>query len=178
MIAESVWPELENRTPSKSNKWGILDVCLTKCDAVDTGYQWKYSYFDGVKIKVISSFDLRKLERRVILKGLSWTITDEDLAHESFLLNDKLLDKHEIVKKYKNRNNSSSGVKYVYRTPDKGSRKGFYWIYVNNHREGQKSYTSNSLLKLKERVESEGFTWTIVNPELYYSLVNEETEVL
>ena len=82
------------------------------------------------------------------------------------------------MKKYKNRNNSSSGVKYVYRTPDKGSRKGFYWIYVNNHREGQKSYTSNSLLKLKERVESEGFTWTIVNPELYYSLVNEETEVL
>ena len=159
MSIESVFPELEQQKTVKQNKWGILDVCLTKCDNVTTGYQWKYSYFDGVKIKVLSSYDLIKLRQKVDNRGLPWTITDSKLAIDSYKLN-----------------KSSSGVRYVYRTPDKGSRRGFYWIYVNNHHEGQKSYTSNSLLRLKERIESEGLKWTVVNQKLYKKLLNQEKD--
>ena len=79
---------------------------------------------------------------------------------------------------YKDRENSTSGVRYVYKTPDKGSRRGFYWIYVNNHKEGQKSYTSNSLLRLKERIEAEGLKWTVVNPGLYQELLDQEKDDL
>jgi D-mannonate dehydratase len=151
-------------------------VCLTKCDNVTTGYQWKYSYFDGVKIKVLSSYDLIKLRQKVDNRGLPWTITDSKLAIDSYKLNKDLLEKHDSLTRYKDRENSSSGVRYVYRTPDKGSRRGFYWIYVNNHHEGQKSYTSNSLLRLKERIESEGLKWTVVNQKLYKKLLNQEKD--
>lgn len=171
---ESVFPELEQQEIIKSNKWGILDVCLTKCNKVVTGYQWKYSYFDGVKIRVLSSYDLTKLRQKVENRGLTWVITNNRLAIDSYKLNNELLTKHESVTKYKDRENSTSGVRYVYKTPDKGARRGFYWIYVNNHHAGQKSYTSNSLHKLKERVEKEGLKWTVINPELYEKLLLEE----
>ena len=178
MSIESVFPELEQPRTVKQNKWGILDVCLTKCDKVTTGYQWKYSYFDGVKIKVLSSYDLTKLRQKVDNRGLPWTITDSRLAIDSYKLNNDLLEKHDSLTMYKDRENSSSGVRYVYRTPDKGSRRGFYWIYVNNHHGGQKSYTSNSLLRLKERIESEGLKWIIVNPRLYQELLNQEKDCI
>ena len=173
-MMESVFPELEEKPIIKSNKWGILDVCLSKCNKVVTGYQWKYSYFDGFKIRVLSSYDLTKLRQKVENRGLNWVITDNRLAIDSYKLNKELLEKHESTIKYKNRENSTSGVRYVYRSPDKGAKRGFYWIYVNNHQEGQKSYTSNSLLRLKERIEKEGLTWTVINPELYEQLLCEE----
>lgn len=177
MSIESVFPELENTKTVKSNKWGILDVCLTRCNNVTTGYQWKYSYFDGAKIRVLSSYDLVKLRQKVVNRGLPWTITDNGLAIDAYKLNKNLLEKHDSLTMYKDRENSTSGVRYVYRTPDKGSRRGFYWIYVNNHKEGQKSYTSNSLRRLRERVESEGLTWTIVNPKIYNELLNQEEQL-
>lgn len=178
MTTESVFPELEPQKHNKTNKWGILDVCLTKCDNVTTGYQWKYSYFDGVKIKVLSSYDLTKLRQKVANRGLPWTITDNRLAIDSYKLNNNLLEKHDSLTMYKDRENSTSGVRYVYKTPDKGSRRGFYWIYVNNHKEGQKSYTSNSLLRLKERIEAEGLKWIVVNPGLYQELLDQENDGL
>lgn len=174
---ESGFPELEKPKLIKSNKWGIMDVCLTKCNKVVSGYQWKYSYFDGVKIRVLSSYDLNKLKQKVVNRGLEWIITDKRLAIDSYKLNHQLLEKRDDITRYKDRENSTSGVRYVYRTPDKGSRRGFYWIYVNNHRNGQKSYTSNSLLKLKERIENEGLKWTIINPELYEQLLTEEASI-
>lgn len=176
-MIESVFPELEDKSLLKTNKWGILDVCLTKCNKVVTGYQWKYSYFDGAKIRVLSSYDLTRLRQKVMNRGLEWIITDNKLAIDSYKLNHELLEKREDMTK--NHKNSTSGVKYVYRTPDKGSRRGFYWIYVNNHKEGQqKSYTSNSLLRLKERVEKEGLAWTVINTEVYEKLLSEESRIL
>lgn len=177
IMIEPVFPELKTQRTVKPNKWGILDVCLTKCNNVTTGYQWKYSYFDGAKIKVLSSYDLVKLRQKVVNRGLPWTITDNRLAIDSYKLNRDLLEKHDSITLYKDRENSSSGVRYVYRTPDKGSRRGFYWIYVNNHKEGQKSYTSNSLLKLRERIEAEGLTWTVVNPKIYQELLDLEADL-
>lgn len=174
MITESYFPELENMTPKRSNKWGILNVCLTACDRVVTGYQWKYSYFDGIRMRVLSSYDLEKLKRRVLNKGLSWVITDEDYAQDSFVLNRQLLRKHEEYKITRTRENTASGVKYVYKTVDKHSKKGFYWIFLNTHREGQKSYTGKTLERLRARVEREGFTWEVINQEIYESIVASE----
>lgn len=174
MMTETYFPELENMTPVRSNKWGILNVCLSQCERVVTGYQWKYSYFDGFKMRVLSSYDLEKLKRKVLNKGLSWIITDEDYAQDSFMLNQELVRKHDEYKITRTRDKTTSGVKYVYKTVDKHSSKGYYWIYVNNYREGQKSYTSVTLKKLRERVEAEGFKWEIINPEVYENIIASE----
>lgn len=171
---QSYFPELENLTPKRTNKWGILNVCLTQCERVVTGYQWKYTYFDGLRMRVLSSYDLEKLKRRVLNKGLSWVITDEDYAQDSFVLNRQLLRKHEEYKITRKRENTASGVKYVYKTVDKHSKKGFYWIFLNTHREGQKSYTGKTLEKLRSRIEAEGFIWEVINPEVYESIVASE----
>lgn len=170
----SYFPELENRIPVNTNKWGILNVCLSKCDNVISGHQWKYTYFDGFKTRVISSYDLTKLRMKVLHKGLSWVITDKKYAIDAYKLNNQLVDKHNNLKKNTKRVNSSSGVKYVYRRPDKGSRNGFYWVYVNKHSIGQKSYSSNSLTRLQERVERDGLPWEVVNKKLYSSLIERE----
>ena len=57
---------------------------------------------------------------------------------------------------------------------DKHSKKGFYWIFLNTHREGQKSYTGKTLEKLRSRIEAEGFIWEVINPEVYESIVASE----
>lgn len=174
MIMQSYFPELENLTPKRTNKWGILNVCLTQCERVITGFQWKYTYFDGARMRVLSSYDLEKLKRRVLNKGLPWTVTDDNYAQDSFILNRQLVRKHEEYKRTRTIQNTASGVKYVYKSMDKHSKKGFYWIFLNTHREGQKSYTSTTLKKLRNRIESEGFTWEIINQEVYERILDSE----
>ena len=167
---EQYFPELEKSSYLEESKWGILNVYLTKCKRVMTKHQWKYNYFDeeSKKIKVISSYDLVKLRTKVLNQGLDWIITNKEYADESYKLNEKLLQEHDAVKKNKKSRNSSSGVKYVYRRPDKGSRQGFYWTYVNKTGKGkQKSYSSITLPELEEKVKSEGLPWIIVNEEVY-----------
>lgn len=172
---KSYFPELEDNLRIEDNKWGILNVYLTKCTKVITNYQWKYTYFDGEKLRVISSYDLTKLRQKVLKKGLDWIITNKSYAIDSYKLNHELLQKHAVLKKTKVSNNSSSGVKYVYRRPDKGSKKGFYWTYVNKAEEGQRNYSSVSLKKLEERIKQEGLPWFIVNQEVYQSIIENET---
>ena len=93
-MTESYFPELENASPVNSSKWGILNVHLAKCNQVITGYQWKYSYFDGFKMKIISSYDLIKLRHKIESKGLPWLITDINFANDAYKLNKKLCAKH------------------------------------------------------------------------------------
>ena len=176
-VSESYFPELENRMPVNTNKWGILNVCLSNCDKVITGYQWKYTYFDvgANKTRIISSYDLTKLREKVLMKGLDWIITDNGLAIDSYKLNNELREKREELKStIINRKNYGSGIKYVYKSHDKRSKKGYYWIYLNRSDEGQKSYTNKTLLELKERVISDGLRWEVVNPEVYERVLNEE----
>ena len=171
---KSYFPELENQLKIDDNKWGILNVYLTKCNKVITNYQWKYAYFDGEKLRVLSSYDLTKLRQRVLKKGLDWIITNKKYAIDSYKLNNELLAKHKLLKKGKVSNNLSSGVKYVYRRPDKGAKKGFYWTYVNRLTSGQRNYSSVSLKQLEERIKQEGLPWFVVNPEVYSKIIEQE----
>lgn len=154
-----------------------MNVCLTNCDHVVTGYQWKYTYYDDGKMKFLSSYDLIKLREKVIRKGLPWNITCNKYAIDTYKYNNELLRKHDELKKTNTRLNRTSGVKYVYKTQDRKSKQGFYWKYVNNSSKGeQKSYAGRTLLSLKERVTSEGLPWIIVNQELYDSLLEKEKD--
>lgn len=155
-----------------------MNVCLSKCDKVLTGYQWQYNYFDGVKTRIISSYDLTKLREKVLRKGLDWIITDNKYAIDAYKLNNELKKKHDSLRTTYNRMNYSSGVKYVYKTQDKKSKRGFYWMYLNKYSDkGQKSYTRKTLRELKDSVTGDGLPWNIVNPELYEQLLNEEVGI-
>ncbi|MBQ6219974.1 MAG: hypothetical protein IJH63_00605 [Methanobrevibacter sp.] len=173
----SYFPELENNKPVNSSKWGILNVHLAKCSQVRTGYQWKYQYFDGFKIRIISSYDLKKLRRKIEGKGLPWIITDIKFATDAYDLNRVLLKKHaEVKKQYKN-NRSNSGVKYVYKSKDIHARRGFYWMYVvpkNCTTTNQKTFCSSKLENLRERILGEGLEWNIVNYDLYNKIIKDE----
>lgn len=171
----SYWPELENKTPVNTNKWGIMNVCLSNCENVITGHQWKYTYFDGVKTRIISSYDLTKLRQKVLSKGLDWVITDNKCAIDAYKLNNELKKKHDNLRTTYNRKNYGSGVKYVYKTPDKNAKRGFYWVYLNKYIDTcQKSYTSKTLLQLKKRITKDNLPWKVVNQELYDEILQEE----
>lgn len=173
-FTESYFPELENRVPVNTNKWGIMNVCLSNCDKVVTGHQWKYTYFDGEKTRIISSYDLTKLRQKVLRKGLDWIITDNKYAIDAYKLNNELKKKHDSIKRTHNRKNYGSGVKYVYKTRDKRSKNGYYWVYLNRSDEGQKTYTNKTLTELRKRVTDNGLKWEVVNPEVYEEIVNNE----
>ena len=176
---ESYFPELENRVPVNSSKWGLLNVYFGKCPNVITGYQWKYAYFDGFKMKTISSYDLTKLRQKVLSKGLPWVITDNKSAIDAYKLNHRLREKHDEYKKNIRGTRTKSGVKYVYKYKDSRARRGFYWIYLvyNDELSERQTYSSNRLLKLKDKLEHEGLKWIITNQELYEELLKEEEKL-
>ena len=161
----------ESQGYPKIRKWdmmrdslGIRDVTLIKSKKNASGKRWDYNYSDGNKRKVLCSYDLRKLEKRVTGLGLPWIVVDSTKAEESYALNDELLQ----IKESKMR--TSSGVKYVSRHKSDKSKKGYRWAYV---RKKQNVHISSSnLKKLRERITDKGYDWIVIDEVKYNKLID------
>ena len=70
-IGIDYFPEIR-KYKSNRDKYGILGVSLTKDNNVIGGLSWRYAYFDfeTEKMKIISSYDIKKLRRNVESQGL------------------------------------------------------------------------------------------------------------
>ena len=166
IIENKFFPELnELEYKGPANKYGILNVGLVRNKKVVTGYQWSYSYFDGEKVKVYHSYDLRILRKKVLDNGYEWVITDNALAIDSYKFNNELVKFHdEYFKKQKGKKyTGSSGVQYVSKQIDKRGKGYEYWRYSH---EGV-VFSGKSLESLKEKVEGAGYEWIIRDDELY-----------
>lgn len=172
------FPELVTHVISSDSDedYGILNVSRVKSKNVLTGFIWKYTYFDSVegKLKVLSSYDLKKLRKMVEDNyHMQWVVIDIDKARKSYDFNRKLQEKRLSLKKEKyerNNKSSASGVKYVYRNIDNKNRKRYFWTYRGKH----KSLSSKKLKDLRDMVLRNGFEWQITNSEVYYSIIDNE----
>jgi len=79
----------------RHSKYGILNVGKNTNKAVITGFVWSYRYFDGEKLRVITSYDLLKLRKKVESIGEEWVIVDLDRARKAYELNRKAMKIHE-----------------------------------------------------------------------------------
>ena len=62
-----------------NNTTGYFRVSKRKANQYKQGFIWQYAYIDdNGKSKKISSVDLKKLEKKVVSKGLIWIKFDEE----------------------------------------------------------------------------------------------------
>ena len=174
-MVNEYFPEIKEK--KYENKYGILNLTLVKDVNTLNGYTWRYTYYNPLekKVKMISSYDLRKLRKSVEEKGLQWRVTDMKLAKKTYELNDTLLEEHRLIKE-SNRESltdyhhpSKSGVKYVYE--NKLNNK-IYWTYFDRKHE---SHTREKLSDLEEVVKLKGYDWIIKDHEVYESIIKTET---
>ncbi|WP_295723631.1 hypothetical protein [uncultured Methanobrevibacter sp.] len=95
-----------------SIKWGIFNVSLCKSQISKTGYIWRYAYFEGDRMKFLSSRSLVRLRKMVLDKDLEWVITNNKNAIDAYKLNKELNGDYDDSNIWSNK---SSGVKYVYK---------------------------------------------------------------
>lgn len=72
--------------------------------------------------------------------------------------------------------NSKTGFYRVSKKKNKKYKKGFLWGYTYPTEDGKrKALFSVSILKLKEKVETAGLPWEIVNEELAKHTIKEDS---
>ena len=160
LAKESLEENEKNLTEIFLNKspTGILNVLKVENCNYTQGYTWQYTYRENNRAFTLSSTDLTFLKEKVLTKGLSWIVSNEELAKKSFEENEQSLndfsDKRIINK---------SGILGVRRR--KNNNKD-YWTYGRLIDGKQIQFTYKSLFELKEKVLSENLPWDIVNKKL------------
>lgn len=137
---------------------GFYRVGKSKDDTCSSGAIYIYQYSEKDKRKKISSVNLGVLEEKVKSKGLPWEVVDEHKAKMTI---------EESVKNNKNykRPSNKTGFYGVYVVTTEKYSQGFYYKY-NSIRGGKNtSISSKDLMKLKEKVESRGCLWEIIDEE-------------
>lgn len=174
------FPELKKIESKCKNKYGISNVSLIKDVNVLNGYSWKYNYYDEEekKVKIISSYDLVKLRKKVESKNLDWIVTDITLARETYGLNKRLVEEHEKIKeenklkkgKIADHTVSKCGVQYVYLN---NHNKNTYWTYRDNE---HPTLTRRYLLDLRDIVIALGYDWIVKDEELFNQIIKQEVD--
>lgn len=170
------FPELKGFVNKNRDKYGIANLSLVTDKNVIGGLTWRYTYYDMVeeKVKIISSYDIKKLRRNVESKGLKWIVTNVERARETYKLNSKIIVEHERIRE-ENKNNrvanhtiSKSGVQYVYMN---NTNDNLYWTY----RDGKhQTITRKHLQELCNVVQSKGYKWIIKDKEVYENILERE----
>ena len=145
----------------ESYHYGIWRVGLVK-DKVATGYSWTYTYWDIDRIRIIKSYDLRRLREDVEGKGLEWIVVDVDKARRSYSLSGELCALHSDL--LKESYSGVTGVKYVYKHKERNG--GFRWVYRDNV---GGYYSSFSLVDLRDFVLDKGWDWIVMDNDLFLS---------
>lgn len=164
-VGRDYFPEItkHNKENPLKSKYGILNVGLVKNSKVVTGLQWNYSYYDGERIRVIHSYDLRILRKKVLSVGEDWIITDNRQAIDTYKKNNELVKLHDSVLNETTRRNRT-GVKYVSKNHSTKYKTGYYFMY---HESDNKRVTSAHLKDLKVKVLNNGWEWIIIDEERY-----------
>ncbi len=180
MTETDYFPELkEYKSKHKYNgKYGIYNISLVKDLNVIGGQSWRYAYYDEFdnKMKLLSSYDLRRLRQSVEEKGLRWIITDLNLARETYKLNEEMVNENERIKNEHSLNRiaehtvSKSGVQYVYLN---NNEDNVYWTYRDKK---HPTITRKTLTELKQAVTDKGYKWIVKDAIVYNNLLEEEKE--
>ena len=146
--------------PNK-NKYGLLNVSLTKKSSYLTGHIWQYKYYEnGELVKTLSRSDLRELRRIVEEHNLEWKVVDLEKAKNAYELNKIFLENARP-----SRNKNFSGVYRVHKANCPRCQQGFTWAYCNSSN-GKTVYISSvDLNALKKKVLEASEEWIIVDEE-------------
>ena len=80
--------EIRKKLSKAQNTTGFYRVYKHKNNSCKQGFTWCYQYYLDSKRKLITSIDLKKLEKKVRKEGLEWKIIDDEKAKQSLLLDD------------------------------------------------------------------------------------------
>lgn len=149
-----------NRNPGNKNKYGLLNVTLTKNKSYLTGYLWGYHYIQEGIPRTITRTDLIKLRKEVENRGLEWKVIDLEKAKKSYERN-RLMQENARHNKKPN----TSGIYRVSKGHCPRCKQGFTWQYFNNSKENEIYFSSISLETLKEKVLEAGEDWIILDEE-------------
>lgn len=151
-----------NRTNKvgNKNKYGLLNVTLSKNKSYLTGYIWGYKYIQEGIPRTITRTDLIKLRKEVENRGLEWKVIDLEKAKKSYEMN-RIMQENARH----NMNPNTTGIYRVSKGHCPRCKQGFTWQYVNKSK-GKEIYLSSiSLETLKEKVLEIGEEWIILDEE-------------
>ena len=152
-----------------ANKYGLLNVQFSS-----KLKKWYYHYTVDGKRKYLTSYDLKKLRKRVENKGMPWVVLDMEVAQKSYEMNDKLLKERELEKRGRigSGKPNKTGVLYVSRIKKKTYRNGFLWRYSN--RKENVCISATTLRRLRKKVLELGYPWYILDKDKYQNYLDEE----
>ena len=137
-----------------SNTSGINGVSKSYAPSNKKGYGWRYrNQTLGVAIYAST---LNNLEEKVKSEGYPWEVLDPKKAKKTY-------EEDEAIEKslYKGLSTNTSGIQNVFKKTTKKTKKGYTWVFKTSNKE----ITNVNLKKLEDKVKSEGFEWTILDPE-------------
>lgn len=159
---QNILETFENKSPT-----GIINVTKVENFNYTQGFVWRYTYRENGKPRSLASIDLTFLKEKVLTKGLSWTISNEELATNSFEENEQILNEFSDQT-----NINKTGILGVSK---RKINNNDYWTYGRLINGKQVQFTNKSLFELKNKVISENLPWDIVNKKLVdETLKNEE----
>ena len=175
---EETKKKISKTRSKKYNTTGFYRVHKAKDNAIKQGFRWSYQNQNKSTRQSIMSTNLLKLKDKVEAQGLPWKILDEEKAKKSLEENKKTLKK---IKNTPNGNKgktrspemrekisktmNTTGFYRVCKEKDNTCEQGFRWRYRYQNKSIRKSITSVNLLKLQEKVETQGLPWEILDEE-------------
>jgi len=147
------------------NTTGFYRVTMDKDETCNQGFTYTYQYYDGEKRRKISSVDILKLEQKVKSKGLPWKIIDEENAFANI---------DYCSKNSYNDSDNKTGFYNVYIVKNEKYIKGYYYEYGITKKGRTIRISSVDLMKLKQKVESKGLIWKIIDEEKAKIILEKE----
>lgn len=164
-----------SKAQSKTNTTtGFYLVSKKKHSKYRQGFMWGYNYLDDDgKRKSIFSISLPKLEEKVKAKGLRWEIINEELAKKT-IEEDKNVKTEQNNAEFRYSSLTRTSIFRVAKRKCSSCKNGILWIYRWTEDGKQKTIQSISLSKLKEKVESAGLHWEIIDEKLAKQTIKED----
>lgn len=149
------------------NITGYYHVYKSKNNNVRQGFMYKYDFHDeNNKRIIIQNADLNKLKDRVISKGYTWKVVDQELA--------ELTDaENKSFEKYHKPYSSTGFYRVSKETVNWG--KGYRWVYqyMGDDKRNRK-VSSVDLLKLEDKVKCKGLPWFVTDDDLANNTLKKE----
>ena len=139
---------------------GIYRVSKRKKEHISQGFLWVYSFKKNGNTFKLSSTNLIELKEKVMSNNLEWEILDQTACENSFKENQKNKEKFRF-----STNKNKTGIYRVHKTKNE-SKQGFYWTFRQTIDKNTFTFHSVNLIKLKQKVLSEGFEWIVVDSKL------------
>lgn len=157
------------RISSNANKYGLLNIHFSK-----KLQKWYYHYTIDNKRKFFTSYDLKKLRKKVEKNGLPWVVLDIEKAKETYAMNDQIQKDRAIKQKGRvgTGKPNKTGILYVSKLKKATYKSGFFWRYFI--RKENIHISAKTLRELRTKVLEAGHPWYVLDKEKYQKHLDEE----